>query len=167
MSSLGLSSAPDPLPTATAAVQAEIVTALHKGANWLFTIAGLSVINSISMASGGQWTFLGGLGITQLAAAIAIRQGTGTQLVALIISLWAVAFFICLGIFARKGQKWAFITGMALYAADALIVLLLQSWIMLLFHGFVFFRLYQGYSSSKELHAFDKPTAAGTMPFPS
>jgi MFS family permease len=105
-----------------------------------------------------------GLGVTQLAAAIAIRQGTGTQLVALLISLWAVAFFICLGIFARKGQKWAFITGMALYAVDALVVLLLQSWVMLLFHGFVFFRLYQGYSSSKELHAFDKPAASGKVP---
>jgi hypothetical protein len=53
---------------------------------------------------------------------------------------------------------------MALYAADALVVLLLQSWIMLLFHGFVFFRLYQGYASSQALHAFDKPTANGNMP---
>lgn len=167
MSTLGLSPAPNPLPTATAAAQGEMLAALHKGANWLFTIAGLSVVNTISLVSGAQWTFLGGLGVTQLAAAIAIRQGTGTQLIALLISLWAVAFFICLGVFARKGQKWAFITGMALYVADALVVLLLQSWVMLLFHGFVFFRLYQGYSSSKELHAFDKPATAGTMPYPS
>jgi hypothetical protein len=33
---------------------------------------------------------------------------------------------------------------MTLDAADVLVVLFLQQWIMLLFHGFVFFRLYQG-----------------------
>ena len=34
------------LPTATAAAQGEILAVLHKGANWLFTIAGLSVVNT-------------------------------------------------------------------------------------------------------------------------
>ena len=164
MSSLGLSSAPDPLPTVRAAAQAETTGALHRGANWLFLIAGLSVVNTVSMVSGGHWTFLGGLGVTQFAAAVAMHLGSGAQLAALFINLWATGFFICLGIFARKGQKWAFITGMSLYAADAVVVLLLQSWIMLLFHGFVFFRLYQGYASSKALHAFDKPAATGNAP---
>jgi hypothetical protein len=164
MSTLGLSTAPDPLPTVRAAAQAAITGALHRGANWLFLIAGLSVVNTVSMVSGGHWTFLGGLGVTQFAAAVAMHLGSGAQLAALFINLWATGFFVCLGIFARKGQKWAFITGMSLYAADALVVLWLQSWIMLLFHGFVFFRLYQGYASSKELHAFDKPATAGNVP---
>jgi hypothetical protein len=61
MSTLGLSPAPNPLPTATAAAQGEILAALHKGANWLFTIAGLSVVNTISLVSGAQWTFLADL----------------------------------------------------------------------------------------------------------
>ena len=167
MSTLGLSPAPDPLPTARAVAQAETTGALHRGANWLFLIAGLSVVNTVSMVSGSQWIFLGGLGVTQFAAAVAMHLGSGAQLVALFINLWAMGFFVCLGIFARKGQKWAFITGMSLYAVDAVVVLLLQSWIMLLFHGFVFFRLYQGYSSCKELHAFDKRNADGSLPLPS
>lgn len=158
MSSLGLSPAPDPLPTVTAAVQAETTKVLHKGANWLFLIAGLSVVNTVSMVSGSQWTFLGGLGVTQFAAAVAMQLGTRAQLVALFVNLWATGFFLCLGIFARKGQKWAFVTGMSLYAIDAVAVLLLQAWIMFLFHGFVFYRLYQGYSSCNDLHAFDKRT---------
>lgn len=119
MSTLGLSSAPDPLPTARAAAQAETTGALHRGANWLFLIAGLSVVNTVSMVSGSQWIFLGGLGVTQLAAAVAMHHGSGAQLAALFINLWAMGFFVCLGIFARKGQKWAFITGMSLYAVDA------------------------------------------------
>ena len=142
MSGLGLSSprSVDPLPTASAAAQAETTAALHKGANWLFLIGGLSVVNTVSLISGSQWLFLGGLGITELAAAIALQFGTKGQLIGLFMNLWATAFFVCLGVFARKGQKWAFITGMALYAADALVVLFLQQWIMILFHGFVFTR---------------------------
>jgi hypothetical protein len=167
MSSLGLSpsTAPDPLPTATAAAREQTTAALHRGANWLFLIAGLSVINVVSLASGSNWIFLGGLGITQLAAAIAIQLGGAqVQLIALFINLWAIAFFVCLGFFARKGQKWAFITGIALYAADLLVVLYIQIWFMLLFHGFVLYRLYQGFASSNALHAFDKTQPPPAMP---
>ena len=165
MSGLGLSPTPslDPLPTASAAAKAEITTALHKGANWLFLIGGLSVVNTVTLISGSNWMFLGGLGVTEFAAAIAMQLGTKGQLIALFVNLWATAFFVCLGVFARKGQKWAFITGMTLYAADVLVVLLIQQWIMLLFHGFVFFRLYQGFSSCSQLHAFDKRSAATGM----
>ena len=169
MSSLGLSpsTAPDPLPTASAAARAAATAALHRGANWLFLIAGLSVINVVTLASGSDWIFLGGLGVTQLAAAIAMQMGgTRVQLVALFINLWAIGFFACLGYFARKGQKWAFITGMALYAIDMLLVVFIQAWIMLLFHGFVLFRLYQGFSSCNELHAFDKPATTPGIPQP-
>ena len=165
MSGLGLSSPGpvDPLPSVSAAAQAETTAALHKGANWLFLIGGLSVVNTVSLISGSTWIFLGGLGVTELAAAVAMRLGTKGQIIGLLINLWATAFFVVLGVFARKGQKWAFITGMALYAADALVVLLLQQWIMILFHGFVFFRLYQGFSSCNELHAFDKRSLATGM----
>ena len=165
MSGLGLSSPgpANPLPSVNAAAQAETTAALHKGANWLFLIGGLSVVNTVSLISGSTWIFLGGLGVTELAAVIAMRLGTTGQIVGLLINLWATAFFVVLGVFARKGQKWPFIIGMALYAADALVVLLLQQWIMILFHGFVFFRLYQGFSSCNELHAFDKHSPSTGM----
>jgi riboflavin transporter FmnP len=92
-----------------------------------------------------------------------MRLGTTGQIVGLLINLWATAFFVVLGVFARKGQKRTFITGMALYAADALVVLVLQQWIMILFHGYVFFRLYRGFSSCNELHAFDRRSSAAGM----
>lgn len=167
MSGLGLSpsSAPDPLPTATAAAQAETVAALHRGANWLFVIAGLSAVNVVGLVSGSQWIFLGGLGVTYAAAAVAMQLGsTQVQLIALVVNIWATACFVCLGFFARKGQKWAFITGMALYAADMLLVLYVQMWLMFLFHCFVLFRLYQGYSSCSALHAFDKRYSGAGLP---
>ncbi len=165
MSSPGFSPAPNPLPTVTAAAHAQQAAALHRGANWLFIIAGLSVVNVVSMVSGSHWIFLGGLGVTQLVAAVALRMGTQAQLVALFINLWATAFFVCVGYFGRKGQQWAFITGMALYAVDAVIVVFIQDWLMLLFHGYVFYRIYMGYSSSKALHAFDKQFTGSGMPY--
>ncbi len=161
MGGLGLSSPqPEPLPTATAAAQGQTLAALHKGANWLFLIAGLSLVNTVIMVSGSNWMFLGGLGITTIASAIAVKSGTGVQLVALLINLWAAGLYIALGLFARKGHKWAFITGMIFYAVDAIPVLLIQLWLMLAFHGFVFYRLYQGFSSCNEIHAFDKRQTA-------
>ncbi|HKV93908.1 MAG TPA: hypothetical protein VJW20_15280 [Candidatus Angelobacter sp.] len=166
MSGFGLSPTPtpNPLPTANAAAKAATTAALHRSANWLFLIAGLSVVNVVTMVSGSNWIFLGGLGVTQIAAAVAMQFGTKAQITAVFITLWATAFFVCLGYFARKGQKWAFITGMALYGVDAIFVLLGQIWLMLLFHGFVLFRLYQGYSSCNTLHAFDKPYTGSGMP---
>lgn len=165
MSSPGLSPASNPLSTVTAAAQALITATLHRGANWFFLIAGLSVVNVISAVTGSQWTFLGGLGVTQFVALVSMHMGTSAQMVALFLNIWATAFFICMGVFARKGQQWAFVAGMALYAADALVVVYLQVWLMLLFHGYVFYRLYMGYSSSKHLHAFDKQVAGGGMPY--
>jgi hypothetical protein len=152
------------MPSLTAAAQADTTAALHRGANWLFLIAGLSVINVISLATGSQWVFLGGLGVTQVAAQVAMQMGGRVQFVALFINLWAVAFFACLGYFARKGQKWAFLTGMILYAMDALLVLLGQAWIMLLFHGYIFYRLYHGYASCNAMHAFDKRYSGSGTP---
>ncbi len=164
MGGLGLSpaSAPDPLPTASAAAQAVTTAALHRGASWLFWIAGLSIVNAGIFLTGSTWTFLGGLGITYVAAIVAVKAGsTQIALIAAFVTVWATAFFACLGYFGRKGQQWAFITGMALYAVDAVLVLYLQAWIMLLFHGFVFFRLYQGYTSCQQHHAFDKRPGVG------
>jgi hypothetical protein len=165
MGGLGLSpsSQPEPLSTTSASAQAETLAVLGKGATWLFLIAGLSLVNTVLAVSGSDWTFLGGLGITAIASLVAVKIGTTTsQVIALIINLWAAGLFVSLGWFARKGQKWAFITGMVVYAVDGVLVLLVQAWLMLLFHGFVFFRLYQGFSSCNELHAFDKRPQTGS-----
>ena len=59
MGGLGLSSpgSVDPLPSVSAAAQAETTAALHKGANWLFLIGGLSVVNTVSLVSGTRGSF--------------------------------------------------------------------------------------------------------------
>jgi hypothetical protein len=167
MGGLGLStpSAPDPIPSLTAAARAETTAVLHRGASWLFWIAGLSVINAVILLAGSSWMFLGGLGVTYVAALVALQLGsTQVAFVAAFATIWATGFFAVLGYFARKGQQWAFITGMALYAVDLLLVLYVQAWLMVLFHGYILFRLYQGYASCKALHAFNKAYTGSGMP---
>ena len=104
MGGLGLSSQPEPLPTATATAQADAVAALHKGANWLFLIAGLSLVNTVILVSGADWMFLGGLGITTIASAIAVKSGATVQLVRLF--SWWHSLSIC----GRQGSisAWDF-----------------------------------------------------------
>jgi len=106
MGGLGLSpiSSPDPLPTVTAAAQAETTAALHRGASWLFWIAGLSIVNAVIFMTGSSWIFLGGLGVTYVAAIMAIKAGsTQVAFVGAFVRIWVTAFLDCLGYFGGKG----------------------------------------------------------------
>lgn len=166
MSGLGLSTPqPDPLPSVTAAATAETAAVLNRGASWMFWIAGLSIVNAVILLSGSNWVFLGGLGVTYVALIFAVKLGSAqVALVAAFATLWATAFFAVLGYFGRKGQQWAFISGMALYVVDLLLVLYLQAWLMAAFHAYILFRLYQGYASCNTLHAFHKQYSGTGMP---
>ena len=45
----------------------ELAAQTTNGASWFYWIAGLSAINSVVYLSGSDWSFLAGLGLTQLA----------------------------------------------------------------------------------------------------
>jgi hypothetical protein len=160
---LGTQTQPDPLPTATAAAHAEMRAVLNRGSSWLFWIGGLSLVNTVVMLSGSSWVFLAGLGITEFAAAITHNAGGTARLIAILINTGAAAFFIALGLFARKGLKWAFLTGITFYALDSLVVVLFQAWLMLAFHGYILYRLWTGYRMCSELHAFEKAKQENEM----
>ncbi len=133
----------------------------------VFLDCGLSLVNTVLLVAQSNWSFLGGLGITVLAAGIAVQVGgTIAQVIGFGINLWAAGLFVFLGFNARKGLKWAFITGMIFYAVDALLVLWIQAWLMLAFHGYIFYRLYEGFSSCNDLHAFDRKPAVAYPPAP-
>lgn len=153
---LGLQNLSDPLPTATAAARAEITGALHQGSMWFFWIAGLSMVNTFTLFAGSSWMFLAGLGVTQFVAALGHQLGQVGHIAAVLVNTLGAIAFLLFGVFARRGSKGAFITGMCLYVLDALLLLLLQAWFVIAFHGYVIYRLYQGYSACSEIHAFDE-----------
>jgi hypothetical protein len=132
---------------------------LRGGASWFWWIAGLSLVNSIIMVSGGQWNFVLGLAITQFVDTIAqlVAKESGPN-VGMAITAFGLALdvavaglFVLFGFLARKGMIWSFIAGMVLYAIDGLIFLWLGSWVNVGFHAFALFGLYGGLKAARTL----------------
>jgi len=150
----GVSATPDPKQ-----VTAPLEQAMRSGAGWFYWIAALSVVNSAIQLAGSDRSFIVGLGITQVFDAVAtgITQGTegnaGTVLrgIALVLDVLVAGFFALIGWQAGKGRAWAFVIGMLLYAADALIFLLVQDWMSIGFHAFALFGIWGGFASLRKL----------------
>ena len=122
------------------------------GANWFFLIAGFSVVNSLIYLSGSKLTFLIGLGITQFIGGYASSTGSEMVPFAVVLTFLIAAVFVFCGIFARKQQSWAFVTGMILYALDALLFIWVKDWLSLAFHAFALFVLFGGAAATFKLN---------------
>ena len=145
--------------TADELEMAGLAAKVNAGANWFFWIAGMSLVNSLVAAFEGQWSFIIGLGITQVfdAFALVIGENSGSPGLAKTIAFCldvAVAFvFVLFGLFARKRMTSAFIIGMVIYAADGLIFLLAGDWLSIGFHVFALYFIFSGFNSLRELKA--------------
>ena len=115
--------------------QFEILLKKHNdGSGWFFWIAGLSLINSVIILAGMEWSFLIGLGVTQIIDSVAMafaeeataRGKTILPVVAFILDVLVAGSFVLWGVLARKHYRWAYIVGMILYALDGLLFLMVQ-----------------------------------------
>jgi hypothetical protein len=135
---------------------------MKSGANWFYWIAALSLVTSVISLAGGTWAFLVSLGVTQLVDAVANvgaeRLGVGVKIVALVFDLVAAGLFALFGYFAGKRQTWAFVVGMALYALDAVVCLLIGFWLGLAFHAFALYSIYGGYKAAASLSQMERFT---------
>jgi hypothetical protein len=130
---------------------AELQRRLKNGASNFYWIAGLSVINTLLFIFGGGITFVVGLGITQFVDGFAYGAARDMPAYAIlfkgigfIISVVISSVFVLFGLFASRGHKWAFITGMVLYALDAILMLVFKAYLGLGFHLFFLWLLYGG-----------------------
>ena len=122
------------------------------GASWFYWIGGMSIVNSLAILFGANWSFFAGLGATQFIDGVflaIVQQSSGTlatiiQIVGFGINLGIAGLFILLGVFARRKNRWAFIVGMVVYGLDSLIFLWFRDFIGFAFHIFVFFMLRVG-----------------------
>ena len=131
---------------------------MKSGANWFYWIAGLSVINSLVYMSGADWSFLAGLGVTQLAEAfvdIAIEQGAPSAMkaIAIVFSLAAVVVFGLFGYYSGKRYTTVFAIGIGLYLLDGLLLLALGVFASAGFHAFALFFMIRGFLAGRELNA--------------
>ncbi len=138
-------SAAAPTTATTAPVRTGVASEVVGGASWFYWIAGLSLINSVILLSGGRWHFMLGLGITDFMSAIGTLTGTNGAVVTFVINLVIAGIVVLFGFFASKGQKWAFLVGMVLYALDGGLTLLFRDFFSAAFHGYALFRIYNGF----------------------
>ena len=120
------------------------------GALWFYWVAALSLVNSAVALTGQEWRFIIGLGITQLADALAARTGHGGVTVALVDAA-VIGGFVLLGRFALRGGLWAFGVGAAFYALDGLIFLAARDWVGVAFHVFVLVMTVRGLAAARRL----------------
>lgn len=139
---------------------------MQSGARWFYWIAGLSLINSIASVSGSNWSFMAGLGITQLISGFALGLsedvGGSVNVIAFMLDILVAAFFVSLGVWANKGDTWAFILGLVVYALDGIIFMVFQLWFSLAFHAFVLYSLYKGLAANRKLKQLEAEIAAAT-----
>ena len=139
-------------PLAAERTQAE--ARATSGANWFFWITGLSILNSLSALGGSKWSFLMGLGTTQLVDAIvtgAVEDSDKAKMVALVIDLNVALIFALFGFFARRRYLWAFYVGMILYGLDALLFILARDVLSIGFHVFALYCIYAGFKATKRV----------------
>jgi hypothetical protein len=121
------------------------------GASWFFWIAGLSVINSIMLLTNTNMKFVVGLGITDIATYLSKDQALTGKILALAVTAAIAGLFVFFGVKARGRKKWAFIFGMVIYGADALLLILGLDYLTIAFHVFALFFLVRGYIALKLL----------------
>jgi GYF domain 2 len=137
-----------------------LVRRARSGARWFFWIAGLSVINAFTASSGTGVVFVVCLAITQFISGSAARMDSGGQGVGMVLVFLVAGLFALLGYFAWKRHTWSFIAGMVFYAADALLAVLFQAWMLVAFHAFVLFWLFLGLKATLELKSRSQTGAA-------
>ncbi len=132
------------------------------GASWFIAVGVLSIINSVLSMSGARFHFIFGLGVTELVDVLAHQAGQSGFALDLIINGFVGAVFVLFWHFARKGQQWAFLVGMGLYALDALLMVYFKDILAVAFHAYALYRMYMGMSGISALQRYESAmTAAG------
>jgi len=149
---------PAPIHVSTPAQDPELEKRVKNGASWFYTIAVLSLVNSVVAAFGSDWRFFIGLGITQVIDAVAGSMGTAGKAVGLILGLAAAGLLVLFGVFAGKRHAWASIIGGILLALDGLLVALAAFasgegwlWVSFAFHVWAIFVIFKGFQASRAL----------------
>ena len=143
--------------------------AARRGADWFFWIAGLSVINSvvslINVHGMLPYIFfspqlLGNNLASSIVQLLGIGNwGPGLNLVVQGFSLLLAALFAGLGLLARRQKRWAVMAGLALYAADSVLMLIYGDLLGIAIHGLALWGLWRGLHALNQLARLAKPGA--------
>lgn len=143
--------------------KSRVLQALKGSASWFLMIAGLSVVNSILAMSGASVRFIFGLGLSQIVDALAHQVGSTGYVLDLIINGMIAGVLVLFWNFARKGRKWAWYLGMALYAVDGVLLLLFKDYLAIGFHAYALYRMSTGLKLLPILERLEQQSATGAI----
>ena len=153
-----------------ALARAQFTQQAKNGARNFYWIAGLSFLNSIITAFGGEFYLVMGLASTlfvdYFAVGLAQEMPEMTilfKVIAVVVSLVISGVLGFLGFLAGKGRRWAYVSGLIFYAIDTVIMFALQEWRGLLIHLFFLWALFTGL---RALNQLQKLEPAKQMDFP-
>ena len=138
--------------------------ALKTGANWFYWIAGLSLINTVIIVSGNNWSFLAGLNILQVAD-VFVREiiknttpnfSTILMFFSVMFDMLVVGVMVVFGYFANKRHNWSFVIGMVLYALDMLISLAFKDFLSFAIHVIALLGIYNGLNANFKLNEIER-----------
>ena len=121
----------------------------RSGGQWFYWIAALSLINAVLAFAGQEWRFILGLGVTQVVQEMAKSGSAGTK--AGLVGVALIVVFAVMGQRAVQGHRWAFLLGMALFALDGALFVLIQDWVGVGFHAFALLMIGRGYAAARQL----------------
>jgi hypothetical protein len=161
---IGLSAAPQSSLTNLVEQKLRAERVVKVGAGWFVTLAALSMINSVLSMSGAGIRFIFGLGIARYVDALAHQAGQTGFALDLIINGFVAGVFVIFWRFARKGEQWAFMVGLALYALDAAVTLYLNDILAVAFHAYALYRIYTGMTGIPALQKLQQALAPAGAP---
>jgi hypothetical protein len=140
------------------------------GSNF-YSIAVLSLINSVINFFEGSIYFPVGLGITQIIDAFAHAFGEDVPeagrvffIVGVILDLMIFGVVALFGFFIKRKVAWLISLGAVLYLLDGILLLVFQDWIGAGFHAYFLYRIWVSWKPiSSLLKAQDTQSAIGTL----
>lgn len=155
---------PDQNQAALAQMKLVLMARARSGTDWFFWIAGLSLVNTIINLVGGSLSFVTGLGIMQLIDGLTIgfaknaegSTGFVIHLIGFAVNLLIALIFVMAGFLSRQRYRWVVIAGMLIYLLDALVFIVFQDWVPLLFHGWALWGLWNGLQAINALKKLEE-----------
>jgi hypothetical protein len=130
--------------------RADLLDDSRSCANYFFLAAGLSALGTGLLPI--RFNIIVSIGLVDLV------RFYGTALASLYpIAVYGIAAFwllvlLGLGFAGRNGQRWAFLAGMILYAADMIVLMMTFSLWAFGVHAFFLYKWFEGQKALKDLH---------------
>jgi len=129
--------------------RADLLSDSRSDANYFFLAAGLAVLSTGVLPI--RVLILVNIGAIDLLNRYAYYTGQIHPLLVYGAGAAWVVVLVLLGLAARKGHRWAFLTGLVLYGADLVPLAMIFSFWSFGIHGFFLLKWFQGQKALKDL----------------